>query len=317
MASASSNLSGYTKTVLPLVFYGLTDYYYNRFHLRERFVNPIPACYAAGSHALILLILSICNYYWYRKVRLPNVNVSLVLTSLSLSFLLRCNVFDLNHNFGEPAYKNITAILFPLILLYHGAEKYGCLGAFLAILLSSISRIQPLPVNQVLIGGVLSLTAQLCLCFLNKCRQEKQDGIDDLNHETKMRSFLEVSSNLFLGIVFCDIIVALFEGDQSDSYNGFGVTGMSLFALSSLGKFVLLYFSTNCGVHALMVNWVSKTIMFSFTYTLGYKFDLTISNLLAMLLWAIYVIIFMIVSKFKEQSSSSEVKYVPVLSHID
>ena len=310
-------LSDHSKNILPLAVYWLTDYCHSRLHHQERLVNPVSAQSTALSHSLVLIVLILCSYFWYRKIRLPKFSISAALTSLSLSLLFRFNVLDLNHNFGEPAYKSITTILLPLILFIHGAEKYGCVGAFLAMLLSNASRSQPLPMNQVLLGGVLSLATHVGLYFLFTNCLEKQVRMDNLNSESKISSFLDVSSDLFLGIVFCDIMMALFDKNELTSYGGLRFTSVSLFALSNMGKFFLLYSHSKYGAHALMADWIIKTVMFSFTYTLGYKFDLTISNLLAIILWILYVMGCIIVSRLKAGNSSNEVKYVPVLSHLD
>jgi hypothetical protein len=252
-------------------------------------------------------------------MELPKINISAMLASVCLSLLFRFNVIDLNHNSGEPAYKNISSILLPLVLFINGAEKYQCIGSFLAILFSSVSRFHSLPVNQALFGAILSFTAHLGLYFLTKHCQDKQVGIASVNCESKIKSFLHVSLDLFLGIVVCDVIMALFDFYQVDIYNNeLDITGVLVFALSTSGKFLALYLNSDCGlIDALMFDWVIKTFMFSFTYALGFKFDLTISNLLAIILWIMYTLGYVIVSKLKHCISFLEVKYATVINHLD
>ena len=130
-----------------------------------------------------------------------------------------------------------------------------------------------------------------------------------------MKSFLEISISVFTGILICDAAVVMSMGPVNGVKSSYGAIGIVLYALSILSKFMLIYFSISFCDYALMVNWIIKTIMFSFTYTLGYKFDLAISNLLAILFWVLYVAGYFIVKRVQEKKIP-RVKY-SVFTHSD
>ena len=310
-------LQSWSKDFLLFVFYCLTDYMYSRLHHRKRFINPVSAYSSATSNTLILLTLVICNYFWNKRVKFPRMKVKTLLISAAMSSIFRFNLFDFNHNFEAPSYKYMTVISLPLILYLQGADMYGCMGTFLTMLISSSCRNSPLPVDQALLGVVLSILMYMGLHYLKEKKNDECSEIDNLHQGSKVTIFLNAASEIFLGMILCDVFMGIVDGLQSRSHVKLGVDGIFLFTLAISAKFLLLFSDSIYVVHALVMNWVIKTIMFSFTYTLAYKFDLTVQNLLAILVWLLFVIVYTIMHKLRK-SALMEVQYDPVdLSHTD
>ena len=297
---AMKHVTSWSKDILVFLFYSITDYLYSRLHHRERFLHPVSAYSTALSHTLILLTLIICSYFWNKKVKLPQVNMKVLLMSVGLSSIFRFNILDFNHNFGAPSYKYITVILLPLVLYIQGADMFGCIGTFVVILISSSSKTTPVPIDQVLLGMGLSFVTFIGLYYLMEKKDIKADEIGNLHKGSKITIFVDIASEIFLCIILCDISVAIFDGMQERNHNELGIDGILLFTLSTFGKFLIIFSNSFFTVHVLLLNWVVKTIMFSSTYTLAYKFDLTVHNLVAIIIWLFFVISYTVVYKLKK-----------------
>lgn len=314
MSTTIAHLSGASKKTLPILFYCVTDYYFGRNYLKQNFFLPIPAIYSALSSLFIVGLILATSFICFKKCVIPKFNFNVLISAISLSFVFRYNIFDLNHNFGDPPYKRITSILLPLILIVNGGNTTSCVGMFLAILLSSSALNQTLVIQEAILAGILSPFMHAGFYFLARHRSENKDDTDYLSFEAQTKCFIEIAISVFAGTLICDTAVLMCQGLVSDIDNNLGTAGVCLYALSIWGKFMLIYFSMDFCDYAIMINWILKTIMFSFTYTLGYKFDLAISNLLAILFWIVYVVGSLIVMYVKEKKV--KVKY-NILTHND
>ena len=301
------------KVLAPVLLYCLTDYCYSKYHYARRFVYPIPASFGSIAHAILLLALFIAKYFLTRSFGLPKITTTSFVASASLAVLLQYDVLDLNHNFGVPSYKTITAVLLPLVLMFQGAEPMQCCGVFGAMLLSAFAGSHHYAVTQMVTGAMLSGVFYLCLISLKKYKSESQTEFDQLNQDSRIKFFLDIAINILTGVVVSDIVLIYFDSNM-DAYSGFGVTGIILLTVGTIGKMVILYYVNDHCILAMMLAWVIKTLMFSMTYTLRYKFDLTISNLLAAILWIIYIISVNVLNRFSE---SKPKLYTPLIIHHD
>lgn len=238
-----------------------------------------------ASNLLLLLGMVLGIYFSKRKIVVPKPTYTTVICGFAVSVLLRFNVMDLNHNFGEPKYKYITSLFLLLILAKNGSDKWDCYTAFCAILISCLSGVNSLEIYEAYRGIVLSL---ICLAFsyaVSKCF-EKASYQEDESNRWKM---LEPLTQVLYFVVATDVLFMIFKPGLSE-YSDFGITGVVLLTGSYAGKLLLLTFDMKSTAWCLMLEWVVKTIMFSLTYTLNFKFDLTIANFLCVLFWFFYAL---------------------------
>ena len=289
-----------SKVILAGAVYVLSDYFYSRDHFTKRLQHPVPASVSLFSHSVLLGMVYCYAFKASRKLHLPEISIPMISATLAMSILLRFNVFDLNHNFGEPSYKQITSLMLPLLLMYYGSNPKKCSAVFICMLMSNMVGQHFLSVNQMLLGAALCLTPLVCFYMTQKYIRSTKEKTELFS---KDQQFLTIAKDFITGVVIWDFIFMLLDSQTSiTEYVELGWTGTFLLSFANFGKMMVMFVDCDLGINSLMVNWIMKTLMFSATYTLGFKFDLTIGNLIAIVSWVLFNIGSFVMDKFSRFS---------------